>query len=131
MEKHRRLFAGLALEADIGLDHPVDAGGLQPRPERAEIVPRKDDAEMWHGNVMTIDGIAGTDLGSTGIEMRDDLMAEKVEIDPMGVRPAFRAAEQFAVKAPGRIEIVDGKGKVEWRKLAHASVYCQAAAATQ
>jgi hypothetical protein len=35
-----------------------------------------------------------------GIEMRDDLMSEKVEVDPMIGRAPFGAPHDFSVKAP-------------------------------
>jgi hypothetical protein len=45
--------------------------------------------------------------------MRDNLMAEKVEIDPLVGRPPFGAAHDKAVKMPRFGKIVDGKGQME------------------
>ena len=47
--------------------------------------------------------------------MSDDLVSEKIEIDPALGAPPLRAAEHITVKVPGSGKVVDGKGKVEWR----------------
>ena len=54
-----------------------------------------------------------------GRQMRDDLMAVQVEIDPLLGAAAFRAAEQLAVEAARGGKIVDREGEVEGRQ-AHA-----------
>ena len=48
--------------------------------------------------------------------MRDDLMAVKIEIDPMRGAPPFRTPKQLAVKSAGGGEIVHGKRKMERRR---------------
>ena len=51
-----------------------------------------------------------------GREVGDDLVAVEVEIDPMLGAPAFRAAEQLAVKAARGREVVDREGEMEGRQ---------------
>jgi hypothetical protein len=48
--------------------------------------------------------------------MGDDLMAEKVEVDPLVGTAPLRTTEQFAIESPCRGKIVDREGQVEWRK---------------
>src|SRR3546814_18770479 len=48
--------------------------------------------------------------------MRDDLMAEEIEVDPFFRAPPLRAAEQPAIEGARGGEIVDGKGEVEGRQ---------------
>jgi hypothetical protein len=46
----------------------------------------------------------------------DDLVAVKVEIDPMVGAAPFGAAEQLAVKAASGGKVIDRKGEMERRK---------------
>jgi hypothetical protein len=54
--------------------------------------------------------------------MRDDLVTEKIEIDPMRVAPALGTAEQAAVEPAGGVEIVNWKCEVEGRNVRHATL---------
>ena len=54
--------------------------------------------------------------------MRDDLVAAKVEIDPMLSASSFGAAQKSAVEAAGRLEVIDGKGQMERLKDHSASM---------
>jgi len=51
--------------------------------------------------------------------VRDDLVAEQIEVDPLVAAPPLRAAEDLPVELPSCPEIVDRKGYVEWRELVH------------
>ena len=46
-------------------------------------------------------------------KMRDDLMPVEIEIDPVLGATPFRTAEDAAVEAPRRIQIVDRKCEME------------------
>src|SRR3546814_18756187 len=72
---------------------------------------RQHDAEMRHGHVVAVDRVGVGAWACAGIEMRDDLMAVEIEIDPFGRAAALAAAKHAAVKgarggdiggAPGR-----------------------------
>ena len=52
-------------------------------------------------------------------EMGDDLMAEKVEIDPLVRTSPLRAAEQAAIECAGLGKVVDGKGEVKRGERRH------------
>jgi len=54
--------------------------------------------------------------------MGDDLMAEKVEIDPFVRGSAFPAAKQLPVKRARLGEIANGKGKVKTGAVWHHGV---------
>jgi hypothetical protein len=89
-EEHRRLLAHLPLEADMRSDTEI---GCRPPSTRAASASqsshRQHHAEMRHRHVMAVDRIADRDRLRAGIEMRDDLVAEQVEIDPASaLRPS-------------------------------------------
>ena len=46
--------------------------------------------------------------------MRDDLMPVEIEIDPVLGATPFRTAEDAAVEAPRRPQVVDRKSEMEW-----------------
>jgi hypothetical protein len=47
--------------------------------------------------------------------MRNDLVTEKIEIDPVGARAAFRAAKNAGVERARSCEVVDRKSEMEAR----------------
>ena len=47
--------------------------------------------------------------------MRNDLVTEEIEIDPVVARAAFRAAENAGVERARGREVVNRKGKMEAR----------------
>jgi hypothetical protein len=51
--------------------------------------------------------------------MRDDLVALKVEVDPILGAAPLRAAQQPTIKGAGLNEVVDRKGHMEWRERRH------------
>lgn len=74
---------------------------------------------MGNGDVVAVDGV-GVGLGSGGVGglvVRDDLVAEEVEVDPGVGAAAFGAAEDGAVEVAGGGEVVDGESDVEGTKL--------------
>lgn len=75
---------------------------------------------MRHGHLVAVHRIP-VDAARRG-EMRDDLVAEEVEIDPGFGRPPFGAAHQAAVEAAGRGKVIDGKGQMKRLKAHRATV---------
>ena len=72
---------------------------------------------MTHGNVLAIDRIACTGTSRIGREMRDDLMAVQVEVDPVIGAPPFSTAEQAAIESARRRQIVDREGEMKgWKR---------------
>src|SRR5262245_7003012 len=96
VEEHRRLLADLAGEADAGLDLKARAGGAQSRRKRFPRVPFEDHAEVRHGHVLTVDFVEVQRM-LRRIEVRDELMAEEIEIDPLGRAATFRTTEHTTV----------------------------------
>ena len=77
---------------------------------------------MRHRHMIAVDRVGvGRDCDLRRIEMGDDLVAEKVEIDPLIRVAALGAAERAAIEGAGGLEIVDGKGEVEGGKGGHAT----------
>src|SRR3546814_21157141 len=68
---------------------------------------------MRHGHVVAVDRVGVGAWACAGIEMRDDLMAVEIEIDPFGRAAALAAAKHAAVKGARGGEIVDRKGEME------------------
>jgi hypothetical protein len=63
------------------------------------------------GDFVAIDGVAvgGVAVARRGgrLEVRDDLVAVEVEVDPVVGAPAFRAAEDGCVEVACGVEVVD------------------------
>ena len=74
---------------------------------------------MRHGDVMTVDRVGGRDRLRGGVKVRDDLMAEQVEVDPLRRRAPLGAAEQRALNAARGGKVVDREGEMEgaWHGL--------------
>ena len=68
--------------------------------------------------MLAIDFVGRSTRSGFRCQMRDDLVAVKIEIDPFLGAPPLRTAEQFAIKLPRSREIVDREGEVE-RRQAH------------
>jgi hypothetical protein len=51
--------------------------------------------------------------------MRNDLMAEKIEVDPMRIASSLAAAQKIAVKSAGRRQIMDGKSEMKTGTFGH------------
>ena len=46
-------------------------------------------------------------------QMGDDLMAQKIKVDPVIALPPLGATQHFAIKAARRLQIVNGKGQMK------------------
>jgi len=94
----------------VRLDHERRAGGRQALGERVPVVHRKHDAEVAHRHVVAVHGVDRAVARFLGREMRDELMAEEVEVDPLGRAAPFGAAKQAAIERASVVETRDGKG---------------------
>ena len=72
---------------------------------------------MRDGNLVAVDWIAVVGGDATGrgggLEVRDDLVAVEIEVDPVVGAAAFRAAEDGCVEVARGVEVVDRKGDVK------------------
>ena len=69
----------------------------QPVGQRAPLVHRQHQPEMRHRHVLAIDRVGGAGAHRVGREMRDDLVAVEIEVDPMVAScalPGSRAARR-------------------------------------
>ena len=57
--------------------------------------------------------------------MRNDLMAEKIEVHPFIARPPFGTAEQFAVKGARLGKIAHGKSQMKAWTFGHIRSFWQ------
>ena len=113
----------LAFEADIGFDFE-----LLPRSGKpvGKVLPRvhgEHHAKVRDRHGVSVDGVVMNTLRTrcTRLQVRDDLVTEEVEVDPMLRTAAFGAAEQTTIESTRRSEIVDRKCDVkrrqgQWRK---------------
>jgi hypothetical protein len=111
-KEHGPLLAWLADESHVWWDHELDLLLSKAFREELEIIDGQNDAEVWHRNVVAIDGIV-RDRRTLGNEVRDDLMPEQVPIDPVGCRPALATAKNLAVEGACGLEVVDGDCQME------------------
>ncbi|NBS95806.1 MAG: hypothetical protein EBT08_06580 [Betaproteobacteria bacterium] len=68
---------------------------------------------MSNRDLIAIDGIGCIEPTLIGRQMRNDLVAKEIKIDPFGRASALGAAQQFAIKSAGSDQIVDGEGEVK------------------
>jgi hypothetical protein len=85
-------------------------------------VHRQDGAEVAYRHVITIDRAGGAVAAFRGRQVRHDLVAVEIEVDPLGAAAAFGAAEQAAVKAPRFFEILHRKGQVKQSRGSHGHI---------
>ena len=122
-EEHGRLLADLATKADMGFDDEVDAGGAETVGEVLPVLHGKDNTKVRDGDVVSIDGIVvGVAAAVGGLEVRDDLVAEEIEVDPLGGAAALGTVQYGAVEGAGGFEVVDGKGDVKRGEGWHESL---------
>ena len=70
---------------------------------------------MAHRNFLAIDMIMIFVSGLVRASMRDDLMAEEIEVHPFGARASFGTAEQAAIEGAGLGKIAYRKRKMKAR----------------
>lgn len=120
-EEHRCLLARLPLEADVRRDAELDPSRLHPGGQRLPVGHAQHDAEVRHRHLMTVDRIAGRLRPGIGVEVRDDLVPAKIEVDPVVAAAPLAAAQHVAIEGACRRQIVDRKGEVEGAKLGHGA----------
>src|SRR6202034_2705072 len=116
-EEHGGLLAGLAFEAGVRLDDEGDVGGADALGQLLPVGGSEDDAEVGDRDVVAVDEIAVGGVARAGCgrgpEVRDDLVAVEVEVDPVVGAAAFGAGEDGAVEVARGVEVVDWEGDVE------------------
>jgi hypothetical protein len=116
------LFADFALEADVRLDDKGDAGEAEAVGEGVPFVHGEDYAEVRDGNVVSVNGVVVGLRGCGGLEVGYDLVAEEIEVNPLGGTAALRAAEGVGIEAACGFEVVYRKSKMERAKCGHTVV---------
>src|SRR6266851_2362349 len=119
-EEHGGLFACFALEPDVGFDDEGDACAAQTIGKPLPCRRGQDDSEVRNGNVMAVDGVVVCLAARGGLQVRDDLVAEEIEVDPLCRAAAFGATERGAVEGTSGIEVVDGEGDMKGGKRCSA-----------
>jgi hypothetical protein len=113
-EEHGCLFADFAFEADVGLDDKSGSGVAETLGESFPLLHREDYTEVRDGDVVAVDGIVMRLVAVGGrLEVRDDLVAEEIEVDPLCGAAAFGAAEGGSIECAGGVEVINGKGDVK------------------
>jgi hypothetical protein len=78
---------------------------------------------MGDGHLLPIDWVCDPRRNPTGREMRHDLVAVEVEIDPVISASTLRASDQFAIEAACGGKIIDWEGMMKGRQ-AHGPFTC-------
>lgn len=117
-EKHRRLLPDLPLEPDMRFNHELRPGLDQFVGQCLPFAHRQDGTEMAHRHVIPVHrtGTAVTNLPRR--QMCNDLVAVKIEIDPLRGGTTLRAAQQSAIKCAGLGQVINGKREVK-KRLCH------------
>ena len=122
-EKHGGLLADLPDEADPRLDDERYSRGAQTIRQRVPGLPREDDPEVPDRDRVPIHLIRLPATELVGGQVRHDLVAVEIEVDPLVGRASFGAAEQLPVETACGLEVVDGEGEVEGRDLGHGGTW--------
>src|SRR5882757_7499999 len=113
-KEHGRLLANFTFEADIGLDDEGDACAAKALGQGLPVLHGKHDAEVGDGDIVSVDRIVvGLAVGGRRLQMRDDLMAEEIEVDPLRGAAALRATQGGSVKSASGVEVVDREGNMK------------------
>lgn len=110
-EEHGALFTGLAFEADDRRNVESDATAFEAIGKCEPLVEWQDNTKMGHHHHVVAD-LAGPRRLERLAEMKRNLMAVEVEIDPGLGAAAFGATQHVAVEAATVIEIFDMVGEV-------------------
>lgn len=108
-KKHGRLFSWFPLEPRIGLDHELDL----PRQSIGQPCPClhiQHQSKMTNRDLFAIDIRLLSLIAFIWCEMRNNLMSEKVKVDPMVAGTTFQAPKQTTVKVTCGRKIMDWKG---------------------
>src|SRR5690606_30619793 len=114
LEEHGGLLAHLALESDARLDAEACARGTQAAYQLMPLLPAQHDAETRHRHVLAIHFVVhGPTRARRRIQVRDQLMAEEVEVHPFGRTATLGTAEQPAIEGARLGEVAYGHRQME------------------
>ena len=115
----------LAFEAGIWLDNERHARRANTFGEIFPLLLREYDTEVRNRNVVAVDrvAVARSPVAPCRVRLvvRDDLMSEEIEVDPMLRAAPLGAPENGAVEVARSLDVVHGKGDVKRAQL-HASI---------
>jgi hypothetical protein len=87
--------------------------------EVVEVLDGQDQAEVRDGYVVAVDRIAGALAGRVRDQVRDELVAAQVPVDPGVGAAALRAAEHVAVEVSGVGQVVHRDREMESWEVGH------------
>ena len=112
-DKQCSLLSGLAFEPDFRGDEKIDACFLKPFAECRPILPIQHQAEMAYRHRIPVNAVARWRGAALRAQMRRDLMAVEVEIDPAAGGASDLAAEQSLEKISGPRQVGNGESQVK------------------
>ena len=107
-DKHCRLLARLTFESDVGSNQELRNMRYQSITKLMPVLPLQYCAKMTGGNVFFVNQV-GRDMRHFIDQMRSNLVAEEVKIDPPITCPADFASDHVLVKRFCFRQIDDGK----------------------
>jgi hypothetical protein len=119
-QEHGGLLADLPFETNVRFNHKLRAERLQALGQRFPLFPSQNDAEVRNGYVVAVYRVAmDAFLGcSFRVFVNNQLVALKIEIDPLVAGTTFFQAKHFAIKCACASKVVDRDCEVE-RREAH------------
>ena len=100
------------------LDHEFGAGSEQALGQRLPCIRRQQYTEVRYRDGIAIDVVGGSFGGGLG-QVRDELVAEEVKVDPVIGCAALGATEKFAIERTGCGQVVNRHGEMEAVEFGH------------
>jgi len=104
----------------VRVDREGDASRAEPIGQLVEAVDVEEQPEVRHRDVVAVHRVRRRRTRVAIHQVRDQLVAVEVPVDPAVGTPASRAAEHLAIEALRRSEVVDRDGQVEAGQVRHA-----------
>ena len=115
-EEHGGLLAGLAAEANVRLDDELDTLREDALGEYFPVGHLENDSAVGDRYPVAVDGIVVrpecASWSKRWIEMADELMPVKVEVDPRGVAASLGTSQQLSIEATAFGDVADLNGNV-------------------
>jgi hypothetical protein len=110
------LLADFSLEANVRRNYEWDVGMLKLLCKFVPRCPLQNDTEVADWYLISVNGVCRDHPGFFGGEMRGNLVAEKVEVDPASALSSDLTAKHLDVELSRQLQVHDWEGEMEPRK---------------
>ena len=112
-KKHGRLLARLTFEPDVRLNHKMRTCSAEFVRQCLPLRHVQHSTKVAHRDIVTINSAGVFVATFIRREVSNDLVTVEIEVNPIGRTPAFRAAQQIAIKLACNSNVVDWKCEVK------------------